>query len=125
MGEVYKARDTRLNRIVAIKVLAATALNRPEARARFQREALAIAAINHPHICTLHDIGHENGVDFIVMEYVEGETLAWRLSRGSIPVQEAILHARDIARAVDAAHRRGVIHRDLKQIGRASCRERV
>ncbi len=114
MGEVYKARDTRLNRIVAIKVLTATALNRPEARARFQREALAIAAINHPHICTLHDIGHENGVDFIVMEYVEGETLAWRISRGSIPVAEAILYARDIARAVDAAHRRGVIHRDLK-----------
>lgn len=114
MGEVYKARDTRLNRIVAIKVLAATALNRPEARARFQREALAIAALNHPHICTLHDIGHENGVDFIVMEYVEGETLAWRLSRGRLPVQEAILYARDIARAVDAAHRRGVIHRDLK-----------
>lgn len=114
MGEVYKARDTRLNRIVAIKVLAATALNRPEARARFQREALAIAALNHPHICTLHDIGHENGVDFIVMEYVEGETLASRLSRGSIPVSEVILYARDIARGVDAAHRRGVIHRDLK-----------
>ena len=114
MGEVYKARDTRLNRIVAIKVLAAAALNRPEARARFQREALAIAAINHPHICTLHDIGHENGVDFIVMEYVEGETLASRIARGSIPVAEVIQYARDIARAVDAAHRRGVIHRDLK-----------
>jgi tetratricopeptide (TPR) repeat protein len=114
MGEVYKARDTRLNRIVAIKVLAATTLHRPEARARFQREALAIAAINHPHICTLHDIGHENGVDFIVMEYVEGETLAWRLARGRIPVSEVVLYARDIARAVDAAHRRGVIHRDLK-----------
>ena len=114
MGEVYKARDTRLNRIVAIKVLAATALNRPEARARFQREALAIAAINHPHICTLHDIGHENGVDFIVMEYVEGETLASRLSHGAIPVSEVIQYARDIARGVDAAHRRSVIHRDLK-----------
>ena len=114
MGEVYKARDTRLNRIVAVKVLTASALNRPEARARFQREALAIAALNHPHICTLHDIGHENGVDFLVMEYVEGETLSWRLARGSLPVQEAVLHARDIARAVDAAHRRGVIHRDLK-----------
>ena len=114
MGEVYKARDTRLNRIVAIKVLTATALHHPEARARFQREALAIAALNHPHICTLHDIGHENGVDFIVMEYVEGETLASRVSRESIPVAEVILYARDIARAVDAAHRRGVIHRDLK-----------
>ena len=113
MGEVYKARDTRLNRTVAIKVLA-TELDRPDTRARFQREALAIAALNHPHICTLHDIGHDAGVDFLVMEFVEGETLASRLHFGLLPLPEAIQYAREIARAIDAAHRRGVIHRDLK-----------
>jgi serine/threonine protein kinase len=114
MGEVYKARDTRLNRTVAIKVLRSATLDRPDARPRFQREALAIGSLNHPHICTLHDVGHERGVDFIVMEYVEGETLALRLPRGGFPLREAIQYARDIADAVDAAHRRGVIHRDLK-----------
>ena len=114
MGEVYRARDTRLNRTVAIKVLSASTLTHANARARFQREALAIAALNHPHICTLYDIGNEGGVDFIVMEYVEGETLSARLARGALPVHDAIVCARDVARAVDAAHRRGVIHRDLK-----------
>ena len=114
MGEVYRARDTRLKRDVAIKVLAGHTLNNPDARARFQREALAIAALNHPHICTIYDIGHEQGVDFIVMEYVDGETLSSRLSRGRLDVREAVHHARDIASAVDAAHRRNVIHRDLK-----------
>ena len=114
MGEVYKARDTRLNRIVAIKVLSPATLNQPDARARFQREALAIAALNHPHICTIHDIGHEAGVDFIVMEYVDGETLSARLGRGPLPVGTAIAFARDVAAAVAAAHRKGVIHRDLK-----------
>src|SRR5687767_12527153 len=114
MGEVYRARDTRLKRTVAIKFLAGHLLNNPRAWARFQREALAIAAINHPHICTIYDIGHEQGVDFIVMEYVDGETLSSRLSRGRLDVREAVRHARDIASAVDAAHRRNVIHRDLK-----------
>src|SRR5688500_14166055 len=114
MGEVYKARDTRLNRIVAIKVLSPATLNQPDARARFKREALAIAAINHPHICTIHDIGDKDGVDFIVMEYVDGETLSARLGRGALPVGEAIACARDVAAAVAAAHRQGVIHRDLK-----------
>jgi tetratricopeptide (TPR) repeat protein len=114
MGEVYKARDTRLNRIVAIKVLTAAGLDRPQARARFQREALAIAALNHPHICTLHDIGHDQGHDFIVMEYVEGETLSLRLDNGPLPLPEALAYAREISRAIDTAHRRGVIHRDLK-----------
>jgi serine/threonine-protein kinase len=113
MGEVYKARDTRLNRTVAIKVLS-TELDRPDRRARFQREALAIAALNHPHICTLHDVGHDAGVDFLVMEFVEGTTLAARLNCGLLPLPEAIQYAREIARAIDAAHRRGVIHRDLK-----------
>ena len=114
MGDVYQARDTRLQRIVAIKVLSAVTLSKPDARARFQREALAIAALNHPHICTLYDVGHEHGVDFIVMEHLEGETLAARLHRSQLPINEALSYARDIARAVDAAHRRGVIHRDLK-----------
>src|SRR5688572_27160950 len=114
MGEVYKARDTRLNRIVAIKGLSPATLNQPEARARFQREALAIAALNHPHICTIHDIGHEGGVDFIVMEFVDGETLSARLGRGALPVGEAIACARDVASAVAFAHRKRVIHRDLK-----------
>ncbi|HET9704758.1 MAG TPA: protein kinase [Vicinamibacterales bacterium] len=114
MGDVYQARDTRLQRIVAIKVLSAVTLSKPDARARFQREALAIGALNHPHICTLYDVGHEHGVDFIVMEHLEGETLAARLHRGQLPIDEALACARDIARAVDAAHRRGVIHRDLK-----------
>jgi serine/threonine-protein kinase len=114
MGQVYKARDTRLNRIVAIKVLSPEALNQPDARARFQREALAIAALNHPHICTLYDIGHAGDVDFIVMEYVAGETLSARIGRGTVTVREAIAHARDVAAAVAAAHRKGVIHRDLK-----------
>ena len=86
MGEVYQARDTRLGRTVAIKVLRSATLDQPDARTRFQREALAIASLNHPHICTLHDIGHERGVDFIVMEYVEGETLSSRLPRGASPV---------------------------------------
>ena len=114
MGEVYRARDTRLKRTVAIKVLSSAMLERPEARARFQREALAIAALNHPHICTIHDVGHERGVDFIVMEFVDGETLASRLSRGALPIREAVHYAREIASAVDAAHRRNIIHRDLK-----------
>src|SRR4030095_11629758 len=85
MGEVYQARDTRLGRTVAIKVLRSATLDRPDARTRFQREALVIASLNHPHICTLHDVGHERGVDFIVMEYVEGETLSSRLPRGGLP----------------------------------------
>ena len=114
MGEVYRARDTRLGRTVAIKVLRSATLDRPDAKTRFQREALAIASLNHPHICTVHDVGHERGVDFIVMEYVEGETLSSRLPRGGLPLREVIQYARDIAAAVDAAHRRGVIHRDLK-----------
>lgn len=114
MGEVYRARDTRLNRTVAIKVLSAATLTHASARARFQREALAIAALNHPHICTLHDIGNEGGVDFIVMEHLEGETLSARLARGALPVHDAIVCAREVASAVDAAHRHGVIHRDLK-----------
>src|SRR5262245_63740033 len=114
MGEVNRAKDTRLRRDVAVKILPAAWVTDPERRSRFQREALAIAALNHPHICTLHDVGHDAGVDFLVMEFVEGATLAWRLQCGLLPLSEAIQYAREIARAIDAAHRRGVIHRDLK-----------
>ena len=114
MGDVYKARDTRLDRTVAIKVLSATTLDRPDARPRFQREARVISSLNHPHICALYDVGYVNGIDFIVMEHVEGETLAARLTRGPLTMSEAMSYARNIASAVEEAHLGGVIHRDLK-----------
>ncbi|MGH9140074.1 MAG: serine/threonine-protein kinase, partial [Vicinamibacterales bacterium] len=114
MGEVYSARDSRLNRTVAIKVLPAHGLLERQARERLEREARAVAMINHPNICTLHDIGRQDEVDFLVMEYLEGETLAARLSRGPLPIDQALQCARQIASALDAAHRAGVIHRDLK-----------
>src|SRR5215510_15128745 len=111
MGEVYRARDTRLNRTVAIKILHSA---RPEVQARFEREAKAIAALAHPHICTLFDIGHDADTDFLVMEYLEGETLANRLAGGPLSQAEALKIGAQIASALDAAHRAGVIHRDLK-----------
>ena len=120
MGEVYKARDTRLNRTVAIKILTQRWVDDPAMQQRFEREARTIAALNHPHVCTLHDIGHEevgdsgSAVDFLVMEYVEGETLTERLQRGEIPLAEALKVATAIADALDKAHRQGVVHRDLK-----------
>src|ERR1700693_3199775 len=114
MGEVYKARDTRLDRIVAIKVLPAHLADKPELRERFEREARTIASLNHPHICTLHDVGHQDGVDFLVMEYVEGETLATRLLKGPLPLEQVLQYAIEIADALDKAHRKGVTHRDLK-----------
>jgi len=113
MGEVYKARDTRLDRTVAIKVLIDLP-DKPELTQRFEREARAIAALNHPHICTLYDIGRHEGVDYLVMEYVEGETLAARLERGPLPEEEAVRYGMQIADALDKAHRHGIIHRDLK-----------
>jgi Tol biopolymer transport system component/tRNA A-37 threonylcarbamoyl transferase component Bud32 len=114
MGEVYKARETRLDRIVAIKVLPTHLADRSELRERFEREARTIASLNHPHICTLHDIGQENGVDYLVMEYLEGETLAKRLLKGSLPMEQVLQYAIEIADALDKAHRKGVTHRDLK-----------
>ncbi len=114
MGEVYKARDTRLNRIVAIKVLPNHLADRPELRERFEREAQAIAGVNHPHICTLHDVGHEDGTDFLVMEYLEGETLAIRLLRGPLPLDQVLRYSIEIVDALDKAHRKGITHRDLK-----------
>ena len=114
MGEVYKARDTRLNRTVAIKVLPAHLAGDQQARERFEREAHAVAALNHPHICTLYDVGYQDGFDFLVMEYLEGETLAARVARGPLPIAEAVRYAVQIASALDAAHRAGIVHRDLK-----------
>jgi Tol biopolymer transport system component len=114
MGEVYRARDTRLDRIVAIKVLAAHLAERPELRERFEREARTIGSLNHPHICTLHDIGRQDGIDYLVMEHLEGETLAQRLLTGPLPLDLVLRYAIEISDALDKAHRRGVIHRDLK-----------
>jgi serine/threonine protein kinase/Tol biopolymer transport system component len=114
MGDVYKARDTRLERIVALKRLHADLAARPEGRLRFEREARAISALNHPHICTLFDVGEQEGVDYLVMELVEGETLAARLRRGVLSIADAIEYAAQIADALSAAHRRGFVHRDLK-----------
>ena len=121
MGEVYTARDTRLDRTVAIKVLTAHLADDPHARERFQREARAVAALNHPHICTLHDVGSQDpstgfgqAIDFLVMEYLAGETLAERLAKGPLPLDRALQYAIQIADALDKAHRQGITHRDLK-----------
>jgi Tol biopolymer transport system component len=114
MGEVYKARDTRLDRTVAIKVLPVHLADRPELRERFGREARTIASLNHPHICVLHDIGRQDGIDFLVMEYLEGETLAQRLVKGPLPLEQVLQYAIEISDALDKAHRKGVTHRDLK-----------
>src|ERR1700680_2099048 len=114
MGEVYRARDTRLDRIVAIKVLPTHLADRSELRERFDREAKTIANLNHPHICTLFDIGQQDGIDYLVMEYLEGETLAQRLLKGSLPLEQVLQYAIEISDALDKAHRKGVTHRDLK-----------
>ena len=114
MGEVYRARDTRLGREVAIKVLPQHLAATPELRARFRHEARTISQLNHPHICTLHDVGYEDGIDYLVMELLEGETLASRLQRGPLPVPELLALGREIIRALERAHRAGVVHRDLK-----------
>src|SRR5256885_1057842 len=114
MGEVYRARDTRLGRDVAIKVLPAELSSSAALRERFEREARAISRLNHPHVCTLYDVGHQDGVDYLVMEYLEGETLADALARGPLPLRDALRIAADVAGALDTAHRLGVVHRDLK-----------
>jgi eukaryotic-like serine/threonine-protein kinase len=114
MGEVYRARDARLDRIVAIKVLPVHLADNPELRERFEREARTIGSLNHPHICVLHDIGHQDGIDYLVMEYLEGETLAERLKKGALPLEQVLRYAIEIADALDKAHRKGVTHRDLK-----------
>jgi Tol biopolymer transport system component len=114
MGEVYRARDTRLGRDVAIKVLPAHLSSDPDLKLRMEREARAISSLNHPHICTLHDIGSQDGINFLVMEHLEGETLADRLQCGAIPLDDALKTAIEIAGALDKAHARGIVHRDLK-----------
>jgi eukaryotic-like serine/threonine-protein kinase len=114
MGEVYRARDTRLDRTVAIKILPAQFSTDSVRKQRFEREAKTISSLNHPHICVLHDIGSQDGVDYLVMECVEGETLAKRLEKGSLPLEQVLKLGAQIADALDKAHRSGVVHRDLK-----------
>jgi eukaryotic-like serine/threonine-protein kinase len=114
MGEVYRAKDTRLGREVAVKVLPRHLSSNPEIRARFEREAKTVSSLNHPHICTLHDVGREGEIDYLVMELIEGETLAARLTKGALPLAEVLKFGAQIADALDRAHRAGVMHRDLK-----------
>ena len=114
MGEVYKARDTRLERTVAVKVLPSHMSASPEVRLRFEREAKTISQLSHPHICALYDVGRENDVEYLVMEYLEGETLADRLAKGPLPLEQTLRYGVEIADALDKAHRAGIVHRDLK-----------
>ena len=124
MGEVYRARDTRLDRTVAIKVLPEHVAGDSDLKQRFEREARAVAALNHPHICTLHDIGREGDTDFLVMEHLDGETLAQRLEHGALPLEHALEIAIQIADALDKAHSQGIVHRDIKVCGsRHGCHE--
>src|ERR1700757_865521 len=114
MGEVYRARDKRLDRTVAVKILPQEMSSDPARRQRFEREAKTISSLNHPHICVLHDVGHQDGIDYLVMECVEGETLSKRLEKGPLPREQVLRYGAQIADALDKAHRNGVIHRDLK-----------
>jgi eukaryotic-like serine/threonine-protein kinase len=114
MGRVYRAADGRLNRTVALKVLNPDVADDPERRERFEREARAISSLAHPHICTLFDVGRDRDIEFLVMEYVEGQTLEARLVSGPLPIDQALRYAIEISDALDHAHRRGIIHRDLK-----------
>jgi eukaryotic-like serine/threonine-protein kinase len=114
MGEVYRARDTRLDRTVAVKILANGLAQAPGFKDRFEREARAVSSLNHPNICGLYDVGNQNGTEFLVMEYLDGETLAARLQRGRMGLQECLKHGIELASALDAAHRHGIVHRDLK-----------
>ncbi len=114
MGEVYRARDTRLDRVVAVKVLPPHLSSDTQLRQRFEREAKAISSLSHPHICGLYDVGHQDGIDFLVMEFLEGETLAQRLEKGALGPEQVLRYGMEIADALDKAHRQGLIHRDLK-----------
>src|SRR5688572_21430293 len=114
MGEVYRALDTRLDRTVAIKVLPTHLASTPESRQRFEREAKTISQLSHPHICALHDVGREGETEYLVMEYLEGETLADRLAKGPLPLEQTLRYGAEIADALDKAHRQGIVHRDLK-----------
>ena len=114
MGEVYRAIDSRLGRIVAIKVLPQHLSSNTDVRQRFEREARAVSSLNHQHICTLHDIGHQDGIDYLVMEYIEGETLATRLQKGPLTTADVLQYSIQIMSALDKAHKKGIVHRDLK-----------
>src|SRR5216683_1083334 len=114
MGEVFRGRDTRLDRTVAIKILPPQLSNDPVRKQRFEREAKTISSLNHPHICVLYDVGSQDGLDYLVMECVEGETLAKRLEKGPLPLEQVLKYGTQIADALEKAHRSGVIHRDLK-----------
>jgi serine/threonine protein kinase len=114
MGEVYRARDTRLDRTIAVKVLPAHVAADADRRARFEREARTISALSHPHICGLFDVGEQDGITYLVMEYLEGETLAGRLEKGPLPLDQALRHGIEIAAALARAHKQGIVHRDLK-----------
>src|SRR6201987_3384011 len=114
MGEVYRARDTRLDRTVAVKILPAHLSNDVEARQRFDREARAISSLSHPNICHLYDIGQQDSTSYLVMEYLEGETLADRLRKGPLPLDQVLKVAAEICEGLEKAHRNGVVHRDLK-----------
>ena len=114
MGEVYRARDTRLDRAVAIKILTQGVADTPEVRQRFEREARAVSSLSHPHICVLYDVGNQDGIEYLVMEHLEGETLAARIAKGSLTTAELLRCASQIADALDKAHRQGIVHRDLK-----------
>ena len=114
MGEVYRALDTRLQRIVAVKILPSHLSENPEAKERFDREARTISSLNHPNICTLHDVGHQDGVDYLVMEYLEGETLASRLDKGALAPDQVLKYGIEICEGLEKAHRTGIVHRDLK-----------
>src|ERR1700732_319126 len=114
MGDVYRARDTRLGRDVAVKILPTQVSKDPLRKQRFEREAKTVSSLNHPHIFTLHDIGSQDGVDYLVMECVEGETLEKKLEKGSLPTQEVLKYSIELADALDKAHRQGIIHRDIK-----------
>src|SRR5580704_4378843 len=114
MGEVYRAKDTRLDRTVAVKILPSHLSDNVDAKQRFDREARAISSLNHPNICTMHDVGLQDGIDFLVMEFLEGEPLADRLARGPLPTELVLKYGIEICEGLERAHKSGVVHRDLK-----------
>jgi serine/threonine protein kinase len=114
MGEVYRAKDTRLDRTVAVKILPSHLSDNPDAKQRFDREARAISSLNHPNICTLYDVGHQSGIDYLVMEFLDGETLAERLMKGPLTTEQVLKYGMEVCEGLERAHKSGVVHRDLK-----------